>query len=100
MFLKKLCSQWTKQEFDHNELTKYYIGNEIPETQKENIKILKENMDYYKDCINRAISFLRMICDIPIIYTVRSTTDGGFLDTSSSWDIYNDFVLYGAVTLN
>ena len=98
MFLNKLCSVWCKKEFTPNKLVKSYLGTEVPESQYESAKILPENLEFYKDCISRAIGVMRTICDIPIIYTVRTVEDGGFLDTKSSTDftLYNKLVKYGA----
>ena len=63
----------------------------------ESNDILLEHIDYYKDCISRAMGVMRTISDIPIIYTVRSTQDGGYVDTHKGTDfkLYNELVLYG-----
>ena len=99
MFLHKLWSIWTKPEYLPNKLTQYYIGKDIPKSQIETTNIIFENIEYYKDCIGRAISVMKMMWNIPIIYTVRSKQDGGMIDTSKEFTLYNSLVLFGATNM-
>ena len=99
MFLHKLWSIWTKPEYLHNKVTKFYVGKEIPQSQIDSSNITDNNIEYYKDWIARAISIMRMMWNIPIIYTVRSKQDGGVIDTSISYALYNNLVLFGATKI-
>jgi pentafunctional AROM polypeptide len=97
MFLHKLWSIWTNSDFKPNDLIKNYLGEDVPESQVGSSEIIEENVEFYKDCISRAMGVMRTICDIPIIYTVRTKQDGGFLDTknNSVFNLYNKLILFG-----
>jgi len=102
MFLHKLWTEWTHHEFTPNELVKAYLGNDIPESQYDTQEIILQNIDFYKDCISRAMGVIRTLCDIPVIYTVRTIIDGGFLDTKNNTDfeLYNSLVMFGICDMN
>ena len=61
MFLNNLCSKWCDHEYVGNKLTKFYVGERVPESQYESNEILYSNIDYYKECIKQATGLMRML---------------------------------------
>ncbi|CAI2361873.1 unnamed protein product [Moneuplotes crassus] len=96
LFLDKLCRKWTQKDYIPNTLVRSYIGQDIPSSQVESEEILSENLEFYKDCISRAIGVMKTLVDTPIIYTVRTVQDGGKIDTHQGFQLYNELTKYGA----